>query len=137
LKYGVDAKNILNTFDGTYTKDMVVDSLITIKFSLSKEELDSIKSEMEEIKIFEYPEMFNPNETDDPPSYPLEFSFPFRTYYFKIKMGDKVKEILWADSNQSVAIKARRIRNLIYRIIDLIESKAEYKKLPRPNGAYI
>jgi hypothetical protein len=137
LKYGVDARNILNTFEGTYTKDMVVDSSITITFSLSKDELDSIKSEMEEIKIFEYPEKFEPNENDDSSSNIGSTYLPFKTFYFKIRMGEKEKEITWIDYNHSKARKAIKLRILIYRIKDLIESKEEYKKLPPPNGGYL
>ena len=42
FSYGVASKNILNTFECIYTKDMVVDPSITINLQLTKSELDSI-----------------------------------------------------------------------------------------------
>ena len=39
FSYGVGAKNVLNTYDNTYTKDLVVDSTITVPFYLSGSDL--------------------------------------------------------------------------------------------------
>ena len=59
FKYGVGAKNELNTFEGTYTKDMVMDPSITVNLSLSKEELDRIYKKIVEINFFGYPDQFS------------------------------------------------------------------------------
>ena len=53
FKYGVRARNELNTFNGTYTKDMVMDPSITVNLSLSKEELDRIYQKMIKIDFFD------------------------------------------------------------------------------------
>ncbi len=45
FKYGVGAKNILDTFEATYTKDMVMDPPITVALPLSEEEMGQIYSE--------------------------------------------------------------------------------------------
>jgi len=42
FKYGVTARNELNTFQGTYTKDMISDPSITVDLSLTEEELSRI-----------------------------------------------------------------------------------------------
>ena len=137
LKYGQYAKNVLNTFEGTFTKDMVVDSIITIKFALSQEELDSIQNKMVEINIFEYPEKYQPWQDDGPPSNSVIDHTSYNTYYFKIQLGNQLKEIFWTDSNWSKATKAIRLRNLISQIVMMIESKKEFKKLPPPLGLYL
>ena len=137
LKYGIGGKNILNTFDGTYTKDMIVEPSFKTKLSLSKEELNTIKNEMEEIKIFGYPEEYSPRENDGPPSDIVSLNEPHSTYYFKIRIGDKVKEIFWVDSNGSIARKAIKLRSLIRRIQKMIVGKEEYKKLPPTKGGYL
>lgn len=51
FRYGVMVndefgKNVLDTFHGTYTKDMVCDSPIKVKICLTKEELDAIYQKM-------------------------------------------------------------------------------------------
>jgi len=137
MKYGIDARNILNTFEGTYTKDMIVDSSITIKLQLTQPELTSISYEMEDIKIFEYPEKFSPRESDGPPSNIQSFAEPHSTYYFKIRIGEKVKELFWDDRNESVAMKAIKLRSLIRRIQTMIEGKEDYRKLPHSKGVYL
>ena len=58
FKYGVGAKNVLDTFDNTYTKDMVIGSPITIRLYLSDEEIEQIRQKMFEIGFFSYPESF-------------------------------------------------------------------------------
>ena len=39
FRYGVGARNELNTFEGMYTKDMIMDPSITVNLTLSEEEL--------------------------------------------------------------------------------------------------
>jgi len=136
LKYGADAKNVLNTFDGTFTKDMIVDSSITTTLSLTPDELDSVKYEMGEIKIFDYPEKFTPRELDYP-SDVMSTVDPHFTYYFKIQIGDQLKEILWNDINYSMAAKAIKLRNLINHLVRMIHNKNEFKKLPPVRDGYL
>ena len=50
---------ILDTFKGTYTKDMVMDPSITVPLSLSEEEMDRIYQKMVEIDFFNYPDKFS------------------------------------------------------------------------------
>ena len=59
FQYGVGARNELNTFEGTYTKDMIMDPPITVNLTLSKEELDIIYQKMIEINFFGYPDEFS------------------------------------------------------------------------------
>ena len=59
FRYGVMAGNILDTFEGTYTKDMVTDLPITVELSLSDEEKETIYQKMVEIDFFDYPEEFS------------------------------------------------------------------------------
>ncbi len=65
FKYGVDAKNILNTFEGTYTKDMIPDPPIATKLSLTREELDTIYKKMVDIDFFSYPDVFTKPVKDE------------------------------------------------------------------------
>ena len=59
FRYGVGARNELNTFKGTYTRDMVQDPSITIPLSLTKDDLDKIYQKMVEIDFFSYPDEFS------------------------------------------------------------------------------
>jgi len=133
FKYGIGAWNELNTFDGTYTKDMVMDPSITVNLSLSKEELDRIYQKMIEINFFDYPDQFS---VFVPPGQSVGMVTPYYSYYFKVEYDSKVKELSWKDKIINQDKKAEKLRELISLIRDIIESKEEYKQLPPPRGGY-
>lgn len=134
FKYGVGAKNELNTSQGTYTKDMVMDPSITVNLSLSKEELDRIYQKMIEINFFGYPDEFSVSVS---PGQSVGMVTPYCSYYFRIEYDSKVKELRWEDNIINEDKKAEKLRELITLIRDIIESKEEYKQLPPPRGGYI
>lgn len=134
FKYGVGAKNELNTSQGTYTKDMIMDPSITVNLSLSREELDRIYQKMIEINFFGYPDEF---AVSIPPGQSVGMLTPYYSYYFKVEYDSKVKELWWEDDIINQDKKAEKLRELITLITDIIESKEEYKQLPPPTGGYI
>jgi len=134
FKYGVGAKNELNTFEGTYTKDMVMDPSITVNLSLSKEELDRIYKKIVEINFFGYPDEFS---VSVPPGQAVGMVTPYYSYYFKVEYDSRVKELSWEDDIINEDKKAEKLRELINLIRDIVESKEEYKQLPSPRGGYI
>ncbi len=134
FKYGVMARNELNTFQGTYTRDMVSDPSITVNLSLSKEELDRIYQKMVEIEFFDYPEEFS---VSVPPGESVGRVTPYSRYYFKVEYDSRVKELWWEDEIINPNEKAGNLRELIQFIRDIIETKEEYKKLPEPTSGYM
>jgi hypothetical protein len=134
FKYGITARNELNTFKGTYTKDMVMDPPITVELSLSKGEMDRIYQKMVEIDFFDYPDKFS---VSVPPDEPIGMVTPYASYYFKVEYDSQIKELRWEDEITNPDEKADRLRELIMFIRDIVESKEEYKKLPEPTSGYI
>lgn len=129
LKYGVGAKNALDTVAGTFTRDLVTDGTATTELRLTKREMEQVYRAMQEIDIFSYPDEFDPRSD--------VFVTPYNTYHLKIQYGDQVKEISWKDEHISEDAQAVRLRNLIESIINMIEKKKEFKKLPEPGGWYV
>ncbi len=134
FKYGVTARNELNTFKEMYTKDMITDPPITVNLSLSKDELDRIYKKMVEIDFFGYPEKFYVSVSSVEP---VDTVTPHSSYYFKVEYGSKTKELWWEDSIINKDGRAEKLRELIKYIIQIIKSKEEYKKLPEPKGGYL
>ena len=134
FRYGVMSKNILDTFQGTFSKDMVRDPSITIDLSLSQEEMDSIYQKMVEIDFFNYPDEF---KVPVPPDGLVQIVTPYSSYYFRVKYGSEIKELRWKDEIKNENIKADKLRELIKLIRDIIESKEEYQKLPEPTSGYL
>lgn len=125
FRYSVDAKNELDTFKQTYTKDMVMDPPVTIKFKLLDNELAGIYQEINDRKLFDMTD----ESTDE-----QMFVTPCSSYYLKVQMDSVQKELSWDDCRGKVS---DRLKQFTGYIISIIESKEEYKKLPAPRGGYL
>lgn len=140
FKYGVkgpssEPKNVLDTFRGTFTKDMVIDPPITVKLRLTEEELDRIHQKMLEIGFFQYPTSFRVRVLPWESRCIVE---PYSSHHFKvISHGHVVKQLWWDDEICNENEKADNLRELIRLICEIIESKPEYEKLPEPRAGYI
>ena len=133
FKYGVGAKNVLNTFTGTYTRDMVKDPPLTVKFCLSEKDLDRIYQKMVAIDFFSYPTRFSARSSGDVNG---EMT-PFSTYYFKVQCGSSEMELVCAAKyTYSGNKEAEDLKELIDLIIEIIRSKPEYRRLPEPRAGY-
>ena len=134
LKYGVGAKNEIDTFHGKFTKDMVDAPSITITLKLSEAEMEEIYQKMLDIDFFNYPDTFTvipgPNEA-------TQLVTPVNSYYFTVEKNGQTKTLSWEDSNQNPNTKADKLRELIVMIQRMIEAKEEYKELPDPGHAYL
>ena len=128
FSYGVGAKNQLDTSKGQFTKDMVMDPSITADLKLSDENMDTIYSELRKINILGYPENFKPKGFTE--------STPYITYNFSITANGIEKKITWLDKDFSHTKEAVQLRELFYKIKDMIESTEEYKKLPTAKPGY-
>ena len=128
FSYGVGAKNQLDTFKGQFTKDMVMDPSITTDLKLSDEDMDTIYSELRKINILAYEENFQPKGYTE--------STPYVTYSFSMTADGIEKKITWFDENDSNTKEAVQLRELFYKIKDMIESTEEYKKLPTAKPGY-
>ena len=133
FKYGVGAKNELNTFEGTYTKDMIMDPSVTVELSLTEEEVDRFYQKMLDIEFFDYPDEFSVSVA---PGSLTKIVTPYSSYYFKLEYNSSIKELRWEDEIKNRNEEADKLRELIRLIRDIIESKEEYQELPEPTSGY-
>ncbi len=134
LGFGIYSRNILNTFDRTFTKDLV-NGLYSINFTLTDEEMKLIEKKFRYIDILSYPDDFAPitiNTFNNTTTYIT----PHNTYYLRVELDGKLKEIIWEDSNLSKEESAIVLRNLIKEIEQLIYQQDDYKKMPEPKDGY-
>ncbi len=125
FRYGIGAKNELDTFNQTYTKDMVMDSSITIKFKLSDSELAGINQKINDLQLFD--KSWENSDRD-------MVVTPCSSYYLKAQIDSTQKELSWNNCIGRVSDKLRQFTNYI---IQIIESKNEYKALPTPEAGYL
>jgi len=129
FKYGVGAKNELDTFRGTYTKDMVIDASITIRLILSQQERAQIYQKMIEIGFFDYSESF-PARLD-------YFVIPSSDFYIKVENGSRTKEVSWNSNSQLETNIEEGLHDLVELVSSIVEQKLEYKILPPARGGYL
>ena len=125
FRYGVGAKNELNTFTQTYTKDMVMDPSVTIKFKLTDNELMDIYQKILNLKLFDKNEKQAEENVD---------VTPCLSYYLKVQINSIQKELSWDNCHGKIGDKFQQFTNYI---VPIIESKEEYKRLPAPKGGYL
>lgn len=136
LAYGIDAKNVIDTFSGTFTKDLISNlppSSATAALELTPEEIAGIYQEMRDIGLSEYPQDFR-LASKTPPA-----CTPFQSYYLLVGVpgsGTILKEFRWDDSANDLRPEAQALHRLVERIRALIESKPEFKAMPPLRGGY-
>jgi hypothetical protein len=127
FQYGF--KNELNTFDGTYQKDLVWDGTIKVPFWLTTNEQNMIVEKALAVKFFAFPDTLHKEQgvvimPDPSPD------------FLRLKYENQEKSVVWFFPLDASNPYAQSLRELTDLIRTTIESKPEYKKLPPARGGY-
>jgi len=127
--------NELNTFEQTYTKDLVLDGYITVDFWLTEAEQERIKNKFGAVDFFSFPDtlIYQMGTNSIMVSIHPDPGWQF----LRVADENRDKIVYWRypipEGNEFVPSLAE-LKKLI---IDIIESKPEYKALPPANGGRI
>jgi len=132
FSYGINARNILNTFQNTFTKDLISAGDTSVPFTLSANDFNQILSKMNEINFFAYPDTFIVPTGDT-----VTIVTPSSTYIFDVSYKLSNKHLYWSDHIMNANAQATNLRELIFLIIGIIQSKPEYLQLPPASGGYL
>jgi hypothetical protein len=132
VKFGIGARNELNTFNDTFTKDLIIDGTVTTKLVLSRGDFDSIETRLLSIDIFSYPDTFFAQHTDT-----VGFVTPHQTCVLKVQLDSRWKDVFWEDSIISSDTRAIQLRQAVELIRRMVEAKPEYRQLPPARGGYL
>lgn len=132
LKYGVDARNELNTFTDSFTKDLILDGIATTKLVLSPEELDTLEARFLAIDIFSYPDTFVAQHGDT-----VRAVTPYMTYVLKLTRDERQKALYWEDALISSDPRATALRSVFAFVRTLVQGRPEYQSLPPVRGGYL
>lgn len=135
LGYGMDARYVIDSFAGTFTKDLVsgVPSTAIARVTLTPAELDDFYRRFVAVGIADYPALFDPKPAD-PNTEVLQT--PFSTYSLRLRVGGVDIVVGWADEHVSQDPQAVALRKLCQDIAKAMEAKPEVKALPQANGGY-
>lgn len=132
FKYGY--KNILNTFENVYQKDLVLDGIIQVPFWLTEEEQNNILDKANDLYFFSMPDTFDYSSSNDTLVY---ISPNPGQQILRIKFEGKDKSTLWKYPVVQNDLQLNNLFKLRKFIINIIESKPEYRKLPPSRGGYL
>jgi hypothetical protein len=135
FEFGACNTDILDTFENTFTKDMILaeDPDVTIPLPLTDEEMGIIFEEMVFIDFWDYPEQFSIPIPEEGLVQQIE---PSSTYRFTVRSGGETKVVEWNDEIVSPStVEADNLRALIGVIRQILESRPEIQGLPEPNAA--
>lgn len=135
FSYGVGARNVLDTFSKTFTKDMIGDPPLTIRMWLTEEEISRIEGKLKEIGFFDNSTLTLHHIPDAGGVSTIQT--PYSICYLKVQYGTHVKEWSWIDQYVSPKTEAKEnLDELSDLIQSIIMAKPEYQKLPEPRGGY-
>jgi len=134
FRYGVGARNELDTFQNTFTKDLISDGTVTVSLVLSEAELHAIQSKLQQSDFFSYPDTFRVDVKDT-----VRYIEPHSTFYFRVKTGSNIKTLYWDDwiiPSRADTLR-ENLRVIVSFILDLISRKPEILNLPPARGGYL
>lgn len=125
LKYGYEAADEMNTYDDTYTKNLINDGVKTIDFTLTDEDMELAYEELKNADILNTPDQVSEQSCVDP----HEENIVTMT----VNGEDFEREWLSAECDEyderlSYAIKTIHL--------EIVEPRSEYHELPEPSGGY-
>lgn len=130
--YGVTAKNVMDTFAGTFTKDLVLNGQATTGLRLTGEEMQGLYRDLVEMQS-RWQLFTTPFSVEDAGG----FVTPSVTYHLEWSVGDfSAIPIVWDDSNLSSDPKAVALRDWFDKLRRMIEAKPEYEALLPAEGGY-
>lgn len=131
LEYGVGKNNVVNTFEGTVTKDLIGDGTASTELAFNQEELSAIYEMMKETNIFEE-KSFIPQPTSGVTCQ----KEPFEEDEWEIFMnGETITHSIsgtYCEPTDDM-MEMLELRQLVWEIV---KAKPVYQELPEANGAY-
>jgi hypothetical protein len=124
MRFGI--RDIINTFKGTYTKDMVTDPDTTIPFQFTQQQMDSIYAKMLALDFFNYPLYW---------SYTQAVNYHcWKSYKFVIQAGNVRKDIYLVPKHPLYSKYIHGIDEIQSLIKKFIYSSDTYRKSPEPRS---
>jgi len=125
LYYRYNYRDVVDTFTGTLTKDLIADGTATVGFWLTTEAQDSILAEAVRDSFFAMP------DTIIPPVRIAIYPFP-PPQVLRIRAGELSHQVVWYNYPGGDAMT-----RLAGVILGIVQSTPEYKSLPPARGEYM
>ena len=130
IHYQYGFNDELNTFKGTFHKDLILDDSITIPFSFTEDEQRLIIDKTLAIDFFSYPDTLyrEPGVRISPDPSPD---------FLRIKYENQEKRIVWFYPPNAPVNYLAPLQELTTLIRETIQAKPAYHRLPAARGGYL
>ncbi|WP_188206864.1 hypothetical protein [Alkalibacillus aidingensis] len=128
VKFGIQSKNEINTFENTVTKDLIEDGTETTDITFTDEEITDIYEKMKDINIMENKQL--------EPKNPDCMQTPHTEDEWKIEMDGEIQTHAWSGEYCDPTKDAQQLKELRDDIFHLVKNKQAYQELPEPTGGY-
>lgn len=131
VRFGIEKKNEINTFEGKVVKDLIVDGTATAEVTLSNEELSEVYKKMKKVDILEekhfIPEPVDGSMCVQQPHSEDEWSITLN--------GETIVHFISGEYCEPTE-DAKRFLTLRNDVFDKVKNKDAYLELPEPTGGY-
>ncbi len=133
LNFNTLGRYQIDTYKGTFTKDLVMDGIKTIEFKIPDNVKKDIYNHMMDIDIMSFPDTLKVEGMGVKPSC---------DYKLTVTIKGKTKTIVWKeglypDMTTNLPNNNADFLKLVKYISDYIYSTDEYKNMPKANGGYL
>lgn len=134
FNYNRKPKNFLNTLRGIFTKDLIYNGKAKTKLALTESEMKEVENYIVKNNIMDYPDEITFETKND---------IGRMKSYLTIYLDGKKKLIEWnsfrnwKDYTEDMKNQVDILNSLETKIIEFIENKEEFKKLPPRKGGYL
>ncbi|WP_150265954.1 hypothetical protein [Paenibacillus tepidiphilus] len=128
VQFGITAKNEINTFAGTVTKDLVSQGTATANLILNESELAEIYSRMRDLQVM--------GELKLDTATMGCAQIPYDEEHWRIRADGE--EVLWSWSEERCRVTedAEKLKALREYVLGLVKTKTAYLELPEASGGY-
>lgn len=120
-----------DTFRGTFRQGQLWTPRRAARLTLSDADKARIYGEMVAIRFFDYPDRYRVV----PVGREWSMVTPASRYYIKVRNAGRVKEVRWVDDiPEPNPPEARRLRELLRLMEDMIAARPEVRRLPDAHG---
>lgn len=126
--YGEVNKNEINTFQNTFTKDLIMNGTATTEIIFTKDEMRSIYEEMREVNIMGAKDLVPSNNNCS--------RKPFSEDSWELLINGQTKTFSWSDKYCEPTSDAKQLLELRKYIQKIVESKEAYLLMPKAKGGY-
>ena len=125
-----DFRDQVDTFNGTLTKDLVLNGTVTVPFGFKRSEQDSLVAVLAQTDFFGLPDTLYPM-----PNVSIYPDPGFQV--LRVEFEGTTKSLVWMAVLDESDPRTGRVRELWARLRSLVQSTDTYRQLPPAEGAYL